>query len=83
MGRRALNSRCFPVLRNPNNASHSTAFWTLNVVTYVDYILIPLFSLFTQVFFLIADELEWMIRILQLFNYAALIMHDAFFLILI
>jgi hypothetical protein len=53
MSRRALDSRCFAVLRNPNNASHSTAFWALDVVTYVDYVLVPPFFIVAQIFFLI------------------------------
>jgi hypothetical protein len=64
MRRRALNSRSFPVLRNPNNASHSIAFWTLDVIAYVDYILVsPLFFIVHAVFFLIVTELEWVICI--------------------
>jgi len=63
MRRRALNSRSFPVIRNPNNASHSIAFWTLDVIAYIDYILVsPLFFIVPAVF-LIVNELEWVICI--------------------
>jgi hypothetical protein len=72
MSCRALNSRSFPVLRNPNNASHSTAFWTLNVVAYVDHVLVfPFYRSRRFSFplsFLITNELEMDALHLHLFN---------------